>query len=143
VKKWDGPRPSWPCPVRVDSISSVTGSKQSFCVRAAGEPSRPSKSETPRKSEGQPIFCFLRVELSRVTVARCCWLYVATVVNGALRSHCSDWATLCGCVCFKPYYCSVCVLCVCSTYYKAVRGGGKCKWFSAPPLKLSLIKLSL
>ena len=56
-----------------------TGSKPSFCVRAVGEPSRPSPIEAPRKSEGPPIFCFLRGELSRV--GNCTMLL-------ALRSHC-------------------------------------------------------
>jgi hypothetical protein len=57
-------------------ISSVT---LSFWVRAAAEPSRPSTSETPRKSEGPPMFCFLRGELSRVG---------SRTVLLALRSHC-------------------------------------------------------
>ena len=48
------------------SISSMTGSKPSFFVRSAGEPSRPSTSEAPSKSEGPPT-CLL---LARRTLAR-------------------------------------------------------------------------
>jgi hypothetical protein len=53
--------------------------KMSFCVRAAGKPSRPLTSEAQQKERGTTHLLLLASRtLAYGAAARCCWIYAAT-----------------------------------------------------------------